>query len=1210
MADNRREKKPSVAAFLFLPQFRLCLQGFGHIIPVFMRTLALMFEQAGLIAQNHPATRYGMPGVRGAGFAALMGEAWTTLKTTRATPYQWGLFSSVVFMACTALTAAILAVATVGFGLGAAAQAQLFSIPAGATDGTPISQGGSLPEAPAGMVFDNRVPCTEMTGPASVLYPDIPCTGTGHDDFAIMLLDKALRQGMHGVGGYLQNATRQLMEVYNSGVLVVAGIMLFWAVLSVVVDTAKTGTVGGGRHNMVWAPIRIVFALGIMIPLGSNGFSSGQYMVTKIAEWGSNLGTNAWQRYLGSIIGQAMVANMYTANPTDMVQAYSNMWLCRVAYNAAQWQAVNTGGGAGDIPASQLVRRVRTEGRRRLDPTWEFSFTNAATGNLCGTVTLPFALGDTSMIAAAMPGTEAGNFFAAQGIVVIGTDPIQDAIVRYKLKMMEAYTSLFIAPFGAGPGLLDAKARAWACDFAGQHIFGDDNPMEASGQCSGTLNDAVPAENVPDLPNSGSRGPCGGGLNTGNGPYPNADPTVTPYCVQDMVQIFSNTVQTAHNNAVAQLSSAIASHLNNVDRGWADMGRWFLQIGEINKAVRSMASSAPIQISGGDIVDRPMVNAANKIGVGGALGAIGVLSQQDITMLEIMNKANEWWKVQATQAARKPAASVASLPIGGHGSGVLQQVANTEVSGGSGVLGWVKNATALMSNPVSASIALIDMLLSTIPVSAPSWVLSLLQPSDPDLYPYTHVIQIGSAIFTAGWTLIKASAAITVAVSLTQVGGMPMITLVSGPLGSLLTTLGSTMMLAGAALQYWLPVLPFIRVAFSVLTWIVSVFEAVVMVPIAALAHITTEGEGLMGGAKQAWILWLNVLLRPVLTVIGYVGAILIFNSFVAFFHEGLRNAVVANYAKGLGIEGLFSAVATALIYVIVIYTVANSSFKMLDVIPNALMRWMSGQQDPSFDDHSAIGNFLGNYTGNVTTNMGRSITEGMGSIGKQLYEKGMEGRNKTTGVVEGGKPVTDNAPGNAGSGTRNASTGGGSGTGGAAASSAFGGGNQGMSGTGTASAKGPDSADQGGNLPTVQQVAPPSPTGSSGSGGMSGTGGAGTTGGGSQTGGSPIKPDPIIGIGGKKPPEDGGNKGGGGGGGGGSGPLFSDRRLKTDIRLMGQENGFDVYAFSYLGDARRFVGVIADEVLKTRPDAVSEIGGYLAVDYDAIGVRFRQIRK
>jgi len=43
-------------------------------------------------------------------------------------------------------------------------------------------------------------------------------------------------------------------------------------------------------------------------------------------------------------------------------------------------------------------------------------------------------------------------------------------------------------------------------------------------------------------------------------------------------------------------------------------------------------------------------------------------------------------------------------------------------------------------------------------------------------------------------------------------------------------------------------------------------------------------------------------------------------------------------------------------IYVFAVYTAANSSFKLLDLLPDAMMRWMGGRADTSFDDNSSVG--------------------------------------------------------------------------------------------------------------------------------------------------------------------------------------------------------------------------------------------------------------
>lgn len=70
-----------------------------------------------------------------------------------------------------------------------------------------------------------------------------------------------------------------------------------------------------------------------------------------------------------------------------------------------------------------------------------------------------------------------------------------------------------------------------------------------------------------------------------------------------------------------------------------------------------------------------------------------------------------------------------------------------------------------------------------------------------------------------------------------------------------------------------------------------------------------------------------------------------------------------------------------------------------------------------------------------------------------------------------------------------------------------------------------------------------------------------------------------------------------------GSNVTPSDRRLKDDIRLVGRTfDGLNVYAFRYKRDPLVRMGVMAQEVLRVHPEAVSEIDGYLAVDYRRIG--------
>jgi hypothetical protein len=65
----------------------------------------------------------------------------------------------------------------------------------------------------------------------------------------------------------------------------------------------------------------------------------------------------------------------------------------------------------------------------------------------------------------------------------------------------------------------------------------------------------------------------------------------------------------------------------------------------------------------------------------------------------------------------------------------------------------------------------------------------------------------------------------------------------------------------------------------------------------------------------------------------------------------------------------------------------------------------------------------------------------------------------------------------------------------------------------------------------------------------------------------------------------------------------FSDRRLKTDIKRIGErKDGLGVYLFRYLWSPVQHIGVMAQEVLKVKPEAVIHTpSGFMAVDYGAL---------
>ena len=67
-----------------------------------------------------------------------------------------------------------------------------------------------------------------------------------------------------------------------------------------------------------------------------------------------------------------------------------------------------------------------------------------------------------------------------------------------------------------------------------------------------------------------------------------------------------------------------------------------------------------------------------------------------------------------------------------------------------------------------------------------------------------------------------------------------------------------------------------------------------------------------------------------------------------------------------------------------------------------------------------------------------------------------------------------------------------------------------------------------------------------------------------------------------------------------------SDRRLKQHVKRAGAlPNGLPLYSFQYIWGGPTFVGVMAQDVLRVRPDAVvTDADGFYRVDYEMLSTR------
>ncbi len=102
-----------------------------------------------------------------------------------------------------------------------------------------------------------------------------------------------------------------LFNFYNLAILIVAVLVLLYYIIVVVAETAQTGTPFGQRFSHIYAPLRLVFAIGLLVPL-NYGLNGAQYITLYAAKLGSGFATTGWIAFNDSLDGNPLGAENNT----------------------------------------------------------------------------------------------------------------------------------------------------------------------------------------------------------------------------------------------------------------------------------------------------------------------------------------------------------------------------------------------------------------------------------------------------------------------------------------------------------------------------------------------------------------------------------------------------------------------------------------------------------------------------------------------------------------------------------------------------------------------------------------------------------------------------------------------------------------------------------------------------------------------------------
>ncbi|MCB1550444.1 MAG: DotA/TraY family protein [Alphaproteobacteria bacterium] len=778
------------------------------------------------------------------------------------------------------------------------------------------------------------------------------------------------------------DALHALYEFYSIGLLVIAMFIVLYFVVVIVAETAQTGVPFGKRFNTVWAPLRLVIAIGLLVPIGY-GLNSAQYIVLYAAKYGSNFATNGWLIFNSELTSGHLIEGMVSKPQKPEVNGLLKFMMlahaCKAIEEGYMESSVKpTAGSFGDCSAklgsatdetdtiinAYLVRKGPADTNFALLETTDYSGAMSFFENTSFTV----RFGDRGCTE--NHSTQLGNVEPLCGELVLPQAALNDAGA---LAVQQGYYEFVQHLWGEYNGKVwkhngyckDSGVSA-VIDTSGNQDFKIRSIYHVQQMCPAdekNLSASNESEPTSDWINEVTVAYLDGDVCSDPG-YASGSPGLVPKTATTGVLekvIVENIIRAGLYAEIDNISNAGSADYIITDdqlaRGWAGAGMWYNQIAQVNGALAGAAWKTP-QIS-----KWPMIQSS-------------IMTQK---------KMNE--QGTTVSAAASPS-SVGTMKTERGGQEIIAAGALYKID-----MAW--QGASMNMKPKSGNMAydFLNWLFGT------RGLFDLRDPVNQTTHPLALLTGLGKGLVEA--SIRNLALALTGQVG--QIFGGEILGPLAGGASSLFYTAASTTLTAGFILYYVLPFLPFVYFFFAVGNWIKGIFEAMVGVPLWALAHMRIDGDGLPGSAAlNGYFLIFEIFLRPILIVFGLIASVSIFAAMAIVFNSifdlavynvgGVNMSPVTCGTPDAGdvmdmVRGPIDQFFYTVMYAVVMYIMALSSFKLIDLIPNKILRWMGASVDTFGDMAGDPAQNLTNYAAiggsQMTSGMISSLRGGVGAMGK-----------------------------------------------------------------------------------------------------------------------------------------------------------------------------------------------------------------------------------